>query len=374
MLTKIMFHINSLGKGGAERVVVNLAEQFAQNDIDVIIATEWKAEDEYALTEKVRRIHVGLSEQEMKSSAGRQRKIRKNRLKEQIILEQPDLIYSFCRNANYRAVLAAAGTKVPVVISVRSDPSIDYAGKIQKLISSILYRRAAGAVFQTTEARDFFPRSIRSKSRVILNPLNEKYLAVPKAKQRRKAIVTAGRFHEAKDQLVLIKAFERLREDFPDYVLELYGDASEDNTLQRVKEYIKSQHLENAVLLMGNSNELEKRLVDAAVFVLSSKYEGMPNALMEAMAMQIPVVATDCPCGGPRTLIEDGINGLLVKVGDDKEMADAIRKYLQHPEQAEEVAVRGGKITQIASPQKIASEWLSYGMELSQRRKGGNSH
>ena len=109
MLTKIMFHINSLGKGGAERVVVNLAEQFAQNDIDVIIATEWKAEDEYALTEKVRRIHVGLSEQEMKSSAGRQRKIRKNRLKEQIILEQPDLIYSFCRNANYRAVLAAAG-------------------------------------------------------------------------------------------------------------------------------------------------------------------------------------------------------------------------------------------------------------------------
>lgn len=364
MIKKILFHINSLGKGGAERVVANLSEEFVKKDIEVMIATEWTAADEYPVSDKIRRIHVGLEEQEERLAGGVQRKIRTKRLHELIVKEKPDVILSFCRNANYRAILAARGTKVPVIVSVRSDPYVDYASKKQKIISSLLYGRAAGAVFQTEYARDFFPKSVRQKSKVILNPLHEKYLSVPKAEKRRKAIVTAGRFHEAKDHIVLIKAFERLMNEFPEYVLEIYGDASEDNTHLFIKEHIKAHSLQERVILKGNSNHLEKDLADAAVFVMSSKYEGMPNALMEAMAMQIPVISTDCPCGGPRTLIDDGVNGLLVHVGDDEEMAVAIRKVLSEPERAEELAISAGEIIKKAAPDLIAGQWLEYAGEV----------
>lgn len=364
MIHKILFHINSLGKGGAERVVANLSEEFIKKDIEVIIATEWTAEDEYIVSDKIRRIHVGLSVEEEGRKKGAQRRFRAKRLHKLIVKERPDVIISFCRNSNYRAILAARGTKIPVIVSIRSDPYIDYASRKQKILSSLFYGRAAGVVFQTEFARDFFPKSIRKKSRVILNPLHEKYLSVPRAEKRRKAIVNAGRFHEAKDHIVLIKAFERIMNEFPEYVLELYGGASEDNTHLLIKEHIKAHGLQDRVILKGNSNQLEKDLSDAAVFVMSSKYEGMPNALMEAMAMQIPVISTDCPCGGPRTLIDDGVNGLLVHVGDDEEMAVAIRKVLSEPERAEELAISAGEIVKKAAPDLIAGEWLEYAGEI----------
>lgn len=359
---KIMFHINSLGKGGAERVIVNLSEQLSFMGIDCVIATEWKDADEYPLDSSVRRIDVGVGADEEKYSSSRLRSVRRKLLNEAIVSEKPDALVCFCRNANYRGILAAKGTGVPVIISVRSDPKIDYASSKQKVLSGILYKKADGAVFQTEEARDFFPEGLRKKSKIILNPLNDKYINIPDVapENRRKAIVTAGRFHEAKDQLVLIKAFERLMDDYKDVNLELYGARSEDNTYDVIMDYVNEHKLTDRVLFMGNSNELEKLIVDASVFVLSSKYEGMPNALMEAMAMKLPVVSTDCPCGGPRMLIKDGENGYLVPVGDDKAMAEAIRKHLDNPEKADAMGKEAGKIAKDARPQRIALEWLEY--------------
>ncbi len=360
MVSKIMFHINSLGKGGAERVVVNLSEEFAKMGKEVVIATEWKAKDEYPLPDEVRRLSAGLEKEEEKLPGGKQRKLRTKRLHELIVREKPDVVLSFCRNANYRAVLAAEGTKTPVIVSVRSDPYVDYASAKQKLLSRFLYGRAAGAVFQTDYARDFFPKKLQKISAVILNPLHRQFLSLTKAERRKKEIVTAGRFHEAKDHIVLIRAFERIMEEYPEVTLKLYGEASEDNTHHLIREYIKAHCLQDRVLLMGNSSHLERDLIDAAGFVLSSKYEGMPNALMEAMAMQLPVISTDCPCGGPRTLIKDGVNGLLVPVGDDGAMAEAIRRVLSEPERAEEMAVHAGEIVKKAAPDRIAREWLDY--------------
>ncbi len=360
MVSKIMFHINSLGKGGAERVVVNLSEEFAKMGKEVVIATEWKAKDEYPLPDEVRRLSAGLEKEEEKLPGGKQRKLRTKRLHELIVREKPDVVLSFCRNANYRAVLAAEGTKTPVIVSVRSDPYVDYASAKQKLLSRFLYGRAAGAVFQTDYARDFFSKKLQKTSAVILNPLHRQFLSLTKAERRKKEIVTAGRFHEAKDHIVLIRAFERIMEEYPEVTLKLYGEASEDNTYHLIREHIKAHCLQDRVLLMGNSSHLERDLIDAAGFVLSSKYEGMPNALMEAMAMQLPVISTDCPCGGPRTLIKDGVNGLLVPVGDDGAMAEAIRRVLSEPERAEEMAVHAGEIVKKAAPDRIAREWLDY--------------
>lgn len=360
MVSSLMFHINNLSMGGAERVVINLSSQFTKLGIKVFIATNCYADEEYELPEGVTRIHIGLNDGEDDLSRRKKQFLRKDRLKKAMLDNKPEVVLSFCRNSNYRAVMAGAGAKVPVIVSSRSNPAVDYAGKKQKLLSSYFYGKAKGAVFQSEEAKSFFTKKIQNKSTVILNPLNEKYLNCEKATVRRKVIATAGRLDEAKDQITLIKAFERLMNDYPEYKLEIYGGKSVDNTCYMLKEYVASHKLQDKVIFMGNVKELEKKMFDAAVFVLSSKYEGMPNALIEAMAMKMPVVSTDCPCGGPRLLIEEGYNGLLCDVSDDKDMAIAIRKFLDNPEKAEELAENAGEIVNKMMPEAIAKEWLDY--------------
>lgn len=360
MIEKIMFHINSLGYGGAERVVLNLAKHFSLRGINVLIATEWEANEEYDCPVNVKRIHVGLEENEENKSNSAKRKIRKNRLHQLINKEQPDVVLSFCRNANFRAILAAQGTKVPVIFSVRNDPKTDYASLKNNILGKMLYKRALGGVFQTEEAADFFSTSIKKKSKVILNPLNEKYLSIEPASSRKKTIVTVGRLTSAKDQIVLIKAFEMLSKDYPEYELHIYGEPSEDRTIDMLTTYISEHNLSKQVILKGVSNQLEKDIIDAGMFVLPSRYEGMPNALMEAMAMGLPVISTDCPCGGPATIIRNNENGILVPVGDITAMSEAIRYYIDNPDKAQLYGEKALEIVKEANPTVVADTWLQY--------------
>lgn len=363
MINKIMFHVNSLGKGGAERVIVNLAGQFIQKGIDVIIATEWQAEDEYVPVSEVRRIDVGLTEEEEKLGRRKKQSVRKKRLHDLVVAEKPDVVIAFCRNANYRAVLACGGTGVPCIISVRNDPKVYYASKSQKIISRILYGKADGCVFQTDEAAEFFSKSIRGKSRVILNPISEKYLSLREVKERKKVIVSVGRITDAKDQITLIKAYEKLilsNKDYVDYKLEIYGERGEDDTQDKLEEYISDNNLSEQIIFKGLSSQLENDIIDDYMFVLSSKYEGMPNALLEAMVLGLPVISTDCPCGGPRMLIEDGKNGYLVDVGDIDSMSDRLKKLIDNSEEAELMGRRASRIVERVLPDVIADEWLAY--------------
>ena len=360
MINRILFHINSLGKGGAERVMVNLTETLAMMGKECIIATEWYDEDEYPLDKSVRRIDVGAGDKASELSGSALRRFRREKLHKAILEEKPDVIVAFCRNANYRAILAARNTGVKVIFSVRSDPKTDYASLKQRILSGILYRRAAGAVFQTPDAASFFSGIMKDRSTVILNPLNSKYLNAPRVEKRRNVIVTAGRFHEAKDQLTLLKAFKLISEEYKDINLEMFGSESGDNTYSLLKKYISENGLSERVIFRGNSNSLEKDITDARIFVLSSKYEGMPNALMEAMAMGIPVLSTDCPCGGPAMLIRHGENGLLTAVGDERMMASGLRELLEDPERAERLGENARELCKKAAPLEIASQWISF--------------
>lgn len=381
MIKKIMFHVNSLGKGGAERVIVNLAGQFVKKGIDVIIATEWQAEDEYVPVSAVRRIDVGLTDAEEKLGRRKKQTIRKNRLRKLIVNERPDAVLAFCRNANYRAVLAASGTGVPCIVSVRNDPKVYYASVTQKIISKYLYGKAEGIVFQTDEAADFFRGKIQEKSRVILNPISENYLNLPKDAQlagdkdlnnkdvniegvnKRKSIVSVGRITDAKDQITLIKAYEKLigiDDIYKDYKLEIYGERGEDNTLDILTKYIDEHKLGEQVVFMGLSSQLEKDIVDDYMFVLPSKYEGMPNALLEAMVLGLPVISTDCPCGGPRMLINDGDNGYLVPVGDVDCICDRMKTLVDDVDKARSMGKKAAEVVDKVLPEVIADEWLGY--------------
>ena len=364
-IRKVMFHINSLGKGGAERVVSLLANEFVKDGTEVVIATEWYAEEEYDVEPKVKRIHAGLSQTQEKGNRIAKQWYRIHNLRRLLQQEKPDVILSFCAKANYRALMAACGTGIPVIVSVRNDPKIDYVGTYKSIMNKLFLNRAAGCVFQTEEAQEFFDEVLQKKSIIICNPVNEKYLKAERKIPKNK-IVCVGRLVAQKNQMLLVNAFEKILEKYPDYHLYLYGDGSDDECKEELLQYVAGKEI-NQIHFMGLSSTLETDMADAAMFVLPSNYEGMPNALMEAMALGLPVISTDCPCGGSRYWIEHMKNGQLFPVGDEDTLEQAILFYINNPEQAEEMGKAGREELKSATLDKVYVQWKDYMKQVAER-------
>lgn len=371
-IRKVMFHINSLGKGGAERVVSLLANEFVKDGTEVVIATEWYAEEEYDVEPEVKRIHAGLSEIQEKGNRLAKQWYRIHNLRKILRQEKPDVVLSFCAKANYRALMAATATGIPVIASVRNDPKKDYVGTSKSIMNKLFLNKAAGCVFQTEEAQEFFDEVLQKKSMIICNPVNEKYLKATR-KVPEKKIVCVGRLVAQKNQMLLVNAFEKILERYADYHLYLYGDGSDDECKEELLQYVGSKEitlqdkksqtkikLGKYIHFMGLSSTLEKDMADAAMFVLPSNYEGMPNALMEAMALGLPVISTDCPCGGSRYWIEPGVTGQLVPVKDVDSMAEAIEYYIQNPVRAAEMGAKARQRLHEATVDKIFEQWKLY--------------
>lgn len=363
-MKKIVFHLNSLERGGAERVVTNLASQFVAHGYEVYIATEWQGEEEYEIDPKVHRVSVGLTKKQ--ESKNRISKFISRILNLRSFLKkvQPDVVVAFARKANYRALTATIGTSFPVVISIRISPVGCYDFLSDKIQIPILFRRASGCVFQTQEQKEFFPKYLQDKSRIILNAIHPKFIGNPIPEHREKVVVHSGRIVDFKNQKMLIKAFYEVHKKHSDYVLKIFGQDAHDGTWQELERLIARLGAEEYVFLMGGCNQLEKEMINGALAAFSSDVEGMPNAMLEAMALGLPVVATDCPPGGPRMVIDSGENGLLVPVGDEKALEEAIDRLIEHPDLANEMGKKAAEIGKKAGADKIFKEWEAYLNEI----------
>lgn len=364
MARKIVFHLNCLEQGGAERVVTNLANQFVKEDYQVIIATEWYGENEFQTDERVRRVHVGLRESDKKKNRLVQFLLRVKYLRDFLKKENPDILIPFARKALYRGLLAAYFIKIPVLISIRTDPNGHYEEWSDKVQIPLLFPRVDGCVFQTEGARDFFAPRLQNNSRIILNPIHEKYIGVPTPEIRTKTVVQSGRLVDFKNQPMLIRAFVKVHEKHPDYDLKIYGGDSFDGTREILEGLIGEFQAQDYIRLMGASDTLEKDLADAALFAFTSDWEGLPNALMEAMALGLPIVATDCPCGGPRTIMTNEVDGLLIPIKDEKALTDAINRLIEDPELAKRLGAEARKIADKANGQAVYEQWRDYIEEL----------
>lgn len=361
---KVLFHINSMGKGGAERVVSILSKYFVEDVYEVVVVTLWRAEEEYPLVKEVKRINLEDAWQKKKMGRFERALMRLWDFRRILKTEKPDIVISFCNKANFRCAFAMFGMKTPLLISVRNDPKIDYLP--YKAAVKRMERKASGCVFQTPDAKAYFGKVLQKKSRIIWNPIDERYLTTDAVNNEQLSfdIVSVGRISEQKNQMLLLKAFARVREQLSDYRILLYGGESEPESERELIEYVKTEKLDEQVCFMGQSEHLEQDIKDAALFVLSSDYEGMPNALIEAMALGLPVISTDCPCGGPAELIENEVSGILVPVGDEEALASAMLSVLQNPVLAQNLGVNAKKIIQKVSPWKIYEEWRVYATEL----------
>lgn len=364
---KILFHINSLGNGGAERVVSVLSDCLILDGYEVVIVTLWRAEEEYRLDDKIVRINLGDKKTEKITGRIKRAVNRFADLRRIIKKETPDIVISFCNKANFRCAFAMAGIKTPLLISVRNDPRIDYAP--YKFAAWWMEKKAAGCVFQTPDAQEFFHNRLKEKSRIIWNPVDSKYFASDSERKKGNFIAAVGRISFQKNHMLLLKAFYRIKDKFPETELRIYGEDCEEAAREALDQYIKEQGLESRVKFMGQCSELENELKEALLFVLPSDYEGMPNALIEAMVLGLPVIATDCPCGGPAMLIEDQASGILVPVGDEHGMAEGMEYLLKNRDAAEKMGKNAKKIIEKVSPHRIYEEWKNYMEELISNRK-----
>ncbi|MBQ2901203.1 MAG: glycosyltransferase family 4 protein [Agathobacter sp.] len=351
---KIFFYINVLGGGGAERVVANLANQLAVVNHDVTVVTSYLIENEYTLNKGVKRYQL---ENEQYQDGFLQRNIRRVwRLRKLLKRENPDILISFMAEPNYRAIIASLGLRTKTLISVRNDPNREYAGKIGNLLGRYLLPLADGCVFQTEDAKNWFPLKLQNKSKIIFNAVREDFYHV-KRNPVKGTIVTCGRLNEQKNHKMLIQAFEIIAQKFEDVNLHIYG---EGNLRNELTEFIQSKGLEERVILKGATSDVEGVLASADIFVMSSDYEGMPNALMEALTVGVPCISTDCPCGGPRMLIKNGENGLLVPVGDSIEMADGIERILVNKEMKNRFGQNARESASLYHSDRVFREWQTY--------------
>ena len=147
---------------------------------------------------------------------------------------------------------------------------------------------------------------------------------------------------------------KRVLDVFPEYVLEIYGKGEQQEELEK---YAKELNISDNVKFMGQKANVQTYIVNASVFVSSSDFEGMSNSMLEAMAIGLPVVCTDCPIGGARMVIKNNINGILTPVGDDRIFADEIIGLLKNPEKAKRLGKQASELREQLNVKKIAKEW-----------------
>lgn len=359
-MKSIAFHLNCLVQGGAERVVSNLANQFAKEGIKVYVATEWYDKDEFELDERVTRVHVGLREGDEKKNRITKFFLRVKYLKEFVKKYHPDVLVAFAQRANYRALMAAGSSDVPTIVCCRTDPKGHYDHLSDKIQIHALFPKAAGAVFQTKGQREFFKPYLQDNSTIILNPVNPKYFGAVHPDVKEKTVVHHARLVDFKNQPLLCEAFVEVHKRHPDYKLKIYGPDSFDGTKEILDRIIKENHAEDYILLMGGSDELEKIIPKGEVYAFTSDWEGLPNSLLEAMAMGMPIVATDCPCGGPATVIRDGENGLLIPIKDKEALTRALCRLIEDKELAARLGREAARIEEITNAHAIFVQWRDY--------------
>lgn len=358
-MKRIALFISSLQKGGSERVMVNLAEYFHEQKYEVILVTQYKKENEYDILPQIRRVYSEPSEEELQGGRIHNFKARFRALRSIWVNYKPDVILAFLGKNNMMAILTAAFLPSRVVVSVRGEPTMEYAGKFQQLLAKWLFRYADGVVLQTERAKDFFPKAVRRKAVIMSNPLNPDFLnkSISTEVEKENLIVAAGRLDENKNHAMLIHAFAKIASEFPNTKVIIYGEGESRSELEAL---CREKELQDRILLPGSVSDVASHIIKAKIFVLTSNTEGMPNSVMEAMAMGLPVISTDCPCGGPAMLIQNGENGVLVPVGDAYALADAMRRILTDEEFAAKLGENAIRIREDLAPWKVNKEWENY--------------
>lgn len=356
-MKKCLLLIPRMGNGGAERVMATIANNLCkENDVQIVTMTD--TESFYALDEKVKIVGLG------------QNVNRKNKLtllfsmaiggiktffalRKKIKEDAPDVVLSFLQSANMMAILLKLfGGKFRLVVSERCDPGERGFGN--RFFEKYFYHKADVTVCQSKKVIEFFKEKHREKMVVIPNPIAASAIPERFAGERRHTVVGVGRLSEQKNFEMLIRAFSRLPEAFSDYSLEIYGGGPLEEKLQKL---VEEKGLSGRAKLMGVKKNVMHYISDAALYVMSSNYEGFPNALAEAMATGIPVISTNFSTGVAGDIVKEE-NGIVIPVGDEDALLRAMEQMLSQEEKWEQMSLANRKLLDTLSEKNVMEKWF----------------
>lgn len=346
-MNNILIIVKELYCGGVERVAANLASELSEK-YNVSVAYYHSSEQNHPVGEGYQVYQLGERDD------GKQNPIylmfffaklipKLRRLKRELNI---DLAFSMMPGPSLINILSRGGEHI--VCSERSNPKKEKRKSFFPLVQWI-YQKADMVIFQSEQIRHLFPERVQKKSCILKNPVE-----IPKAASEKRAhrIVTMGRLDEQKNHELLIRSFAIFHQEHPEYSLSIYGEGWLRDKLQ---DLIQELSLKKSVMLEGNYNNVHEKIQDAEMFVLSSDYEGLSNALLEAMAMGIASISTRCE--GSTDVIRDGENGLLVDIGDEEGLAKAMSLLSENEALRKQLEKQAMEDIKAFDKKHVAKEW-----------------
>lgn len=334
---------STLHAGGSERVMSLLANTFAQKGYEVEIVCINKHLVFYPIDEKVK---VWFAEDEVKSPSILKKVFW---LRNHIKNDRPDVVIAFMLEVYCVTLASLIGVSVPVISSERIDPH--FFGRAKGLLRWLLLRRTTHLVVQTVRIKDFYSAKLQSRTTIIPNPVTDKVFSLtPTLKQKR--IIAVGRLAYQKNYPMMFRAFAKVHHDFPDWQLVVYGNGPQKDEIRGV---IERLGMEGHIILAGKSDHVVEEMNKSSLFVMSSDYEGMSNALLEAVCVGLPVISTDV--SGARDLITEGVNGYIVPVGNERALTLALSSMLSSPEKMDEMGRQSKALAPRFREEQIVGQW-----------------
>lgn len=362
---KILFCCGTLNQGGAERVISILASELSKQGHEVEVLLYYKSDICFEFPNDVKisfdEDYIGESSF-IKHIYWRRDYIRKS---------TPDIVLSFLAPFNMINIIATLGLKVPIIVADRNDPRKVPRHFLIRQIRNLLYTFADGIVLQNNSNKNYFSKRIIEKSCVISNPLNLGCYtgAALNVKDKKKEIVSVARVIRQKNPLMLLKAFNEIKDEFPEHKLVYYGSG---DLISDLKNQAKKMGISQRVCLNGGTKDVFKKIYKADLFVLTSDYEGMPNALMEAMCIGLPVISTKV--SGAKDMIRDGSNGFLVECNDYLQLASKMRILLSNSDLKFKFGKEAVELYKNFDTNIIINQWMSFMKEKIDETHGFDRH
>lgn len=352
---RVAFLTNMLGSGGAQKMMAFVINTIAPvAEMVLIIMTQNEIAYEFPSNVSIQVIEYEKTVEPRVLGKLKEVQLYAKRTKEILETNSIDILCTFGAYYTTVGVLATKGTSCKIIGSERRAPQM--MSKLWKTISRYSYKACDMMVFQLIGARDFYDKIPDQRTMIIPNPFIPKSSDIPPSKTRRNVIcMAAARLEYEKGFDIGLQAMSFVLQRHPEYKMEIYGAGNFDEMFGSL---IDKLHIRNSVEYKGLSKTIISDIYDAKVFLLPSRSEGIPNMLLEAMAAGIPCVAADCPPGGPKMLLGNNENGLIVPMENPQDTADAICSVIEDSELEKKISNNATTVRNRFLPEDISKYWL----------------
>lgn len=353
-MKKILFIIPSLSNGGAEKVVSKISSELSENNYDVTVLNFYRCENEYEIDVKVKRsiLSNGTENDYIKINKVKRIKLIRKYVKEY----NPDEIICFLDYVSIYVFMSLIFTKYIRLITFTERCNPKHGNKKSRLIKKICQIFVGKIIVQNSGQLYLLSKNEKKKAFVIANPIDDKYLNyVTILNLKPKHIISIGRLTDQKDYTLAINAFNNVLKKHPDLIYHIYGKGEDK---EKIEKLIEELNIKDKVILEGFTTDINKVYEKADIYLMTSKYEGMPNALAESMAVGIPSISTNCEFG-PSDLICNNDLGILVNEHSVEAVENALMNMI---EQYDEYAYKSKHVKEVMkekySLEKIIKEWI----------------